>query len=54
MHLLYAVVSARFFRSIIRQINGVNISCIANSIFPPGMTLVFARDVNEPTSMFSK
>lgn len=28
-----------------RMIEGVKISCIANSIFPPGTTMLFARDM---------
>lgn len=33
---------------------GVKISCIANSIFPPGQTMVFARDMNESWSIESR
>ena len=29
------------------NIIGVRISCIAKSIFPPGVTMMFGRDMNE-------
>ena len=35
--------AARFFLSIMRQMKGVKISCMASSIFPPGTTMVLAR-----------
>ena len=35
--------AARLLRSIIRQIKGVKISCMASSILPPGTTMVLAR-----------
>src|ERR1017187_3787606 len=41
-------------RSIIRQTKGVKISCIANSIFPPGTTTVLARDIHESWIMLSR
>ena len=31
---------------------GVKINCIASSIFPPGTTIVLARDMNESLIMF--
>jgi hypothetical protein len=34
---------ARWRRSIMRQMKGVKISCIASSILPPGTTMVLAR-----------
>lgn len=40
--------------SISRQIIGVRISCMASSIFPPGQTMVFGRDMNESCSMDSR
>ncbi len=33
------------------MIIGVKISCIANGIFPPGQTMVFARDMYESCNM---
>ena len=41
--------SARCRRSIIREMNGVKMSCIASSMRWPGTTIVFARDMNEPS-----
>lgn len=38
---------ARRRASMIFNIIGVKISCIANSIFPPGATMIFGRDRNE-------
>ena len=51
--LCYASI-ARFRRSIIRQMNGVKMSCMVSSILPPGTTMVLARDINESATMFSK
>ena len=45
---------ARLRRSIRRRIIGVKISCIARSIFPPGQTMVFGRDMNESCSIDSR
>ena len=41
----------RRLRSMICRISGVNISCIANSILPPGQTSVLGRDMNESFSI---
>ena len=43
-----------FFRSIMRQTKGVKMSCIANSILPPGTTMVLARLIHESLIMFSR
>ena len=45
---------ARLRRSIIRQMNGVKMSCMESSILPPGTTMVLARDMKESATMFSK
>ena len=45
---------ARLRRSIMRQINGVKINCIASSILPPGTTSVLARLIHELWIMFSR
>ena len=37
-----------------RQMKGVKINCIANSILPPGTTTVLARDMKESPIMFSR
>src|SRR5262249_13186876 len=37
-----------------RQIMGVKINCMARSIFPPGQTIVLARDMNESCSIESR
>ena len=36
---------ARLRRSIMRQMKGVKISCIASSILPPGTTMMLGRDM---------
>ena len=46
--------SSTWLRSINRLIIGVKISCMASSIFPPGHTTVFARDMNESCSIESR
>src|SRR5262249_2660406 len=43
-----------FLHSSRRQIIGVKINCIARSIFPPGHTMVFGRDMNESWSIDSR
>jgi len=60
----YAVRSARMTawagaqawrRAVIsRSMSGVKISCIASSIFPPGTTMMFGRDMNESCSIDSR
>ena len=45
--------SWRFF-SINRRISGVKISCMDSSIFPPGTTMMFGRDMNESCSIDSR
>jgi len=37
-----------------RSMSGVKISCIASSIFPPGTTMMFGRDMNESCSIDSR
>ena len=46
--------ATRFFRSIMRQMKGVKMSCIASSIFPPGTTMVLARLMKLPSIMLRK
>lgn len=47
--------ASNFFRRSTSRITiGVKISCIANSIFPPGTTSVLARDMKESCSMLSR
>jgi hypothetical protein len=41
-------------RSSSRHSNGVKMSCMARSIFPPGHTIVFGLDMNESCSMDSR
>jgi len=36
------------------RMSGVKINCIASSIFPPGMTMMLGRDINESCRMDSK
>ena len=45
---------ARCRASISRRMSGVKISCIASSIFPPGTTMMFGRDMNESCSIDSR
>src|SRR5260370_21605546 len=45
---------ARRRSSIIFRIIGVKISCIASSIFPPGATMMFGRDMNESWTIESR
>src|SRR5262252_627738 len=52
--LAHSATSARWRRSIMRQMNGVKISCIASSILPPGTTIVLARDMNESWTIDSR
>ena len=40
--------------AISRRMSGVKISCIASSIFPPGTTMMFGRDMNESCSIDSR
>ena len=40
--------------AISRSMSGVKISCIASSIFPPGTTMMFGRDMNESCSIDSR
>ena len=46
---IYAYERPVFLRraSMMRRIIGVRMSCIASSIFPPGTTMMFGRDMNE-------
>jgi Tn3 transposase DDE domain len=46
--------NAFFLRSISCQIIGVKMSCIANAIFPPGHTIVLARDMKLSCSIESR
>src|SRR5262245_52422754 len=50
----HSATSAHWRRSIMRQMNGVKISCIASSILPPGTTIVLARDMNESWTIDSR
>ena len=52
--LVFAGGQARRRVSISRRISGVKISCIASSIFPPGTTMMFGRDMNESCSIDSR
>jgi len=36
------------------MIIGVKMSCIDSSIFPPGQTIVLARDIHEPSIMLRR
>jgi hypothetical protein len=45
---------ARLRLSISRRIIGVKISCMANSILPPGTTMLLGRDMNESCSIDSR
>ena len=45
---------ARRRASISRRMSGVKISCMASSIFPPGTTMMFGRDMNESCSIDSR
>jgi Polyphosphate kinase N-terminal domain len=40
--------------AISRRMSGVKISCMASSIFPPGTTMMFGRDMNESCSIDSR
>ncbi len=46
--------AARRLRSTSWRIMGVKMSCIASSIFPPGTTIEFGRDMNESRSIESR
>ena len=46
--------AARRLRSMSCRIIGVRMSCIATAIFPPGTTMLFARDMNASCSMVSR
>jgi hypothetical protein len=52
--LVFAGCQARRRASIRRRMSGVKISCIASSIFPPGTTMMFGRDMNESCSIDSR
>jgi len=41
-------------RSISRSTSGVRMSCMARVILPPGITMMFGRDINESCSMDSR
>ena len=45
---------ARRRACISRRMSGVKISCIASSIFPPGTTMMFGRDMKESCSIDSR
>jgi hypothetical protein len=45
---------ARRLTSMSFKIIGVSMSCMANSIFPPGATMMFGRDMNESWIMDSR
>lgn len=45
---------ARFSRSIIRPLKGVKIDCIANSILPPGTTMLLERGEEYLAEQFAR
>ncbi len=45
---------ARRLTSMSFKIMGVRMSCMASSIFPPGATMMFGRDMNESWIMDSR